>query len=165
MDVSPCFMELNMSFKIKIKNNRGDRYQLFPDNEVPSSFECNVYEIQPIIDCMEEYIKEKQREFNSSIALRGRLSKRKEEMNKGVYKVVPNSIFDLTNEYVPYTRNYKTGYDLYPTWRIIELNAMTWPMFMSYNFIKFIESSIYRADELNFKLKENRSLLVKCYVE
>ena len=182
MDVSPCFMELNMSFKIKIKNNRGDWYQLFPDNEVPSSFirimkkqnatfyedgsfECNVYEIQPIIDCMEEYIKEKEREFNSSIALRGRLSKRKEEMNKGVYKVVPNSIFDLTNEYVPYTRNYKTGYDLYPTWRIIELNAMTWPMFMSYNFIKFIESSIYRADELSFKLKENRSLLVKCYVE
>ena len=58
-------------------------------------------------------------------------------MNKGVYKVVPNSIFDLTNEYVPYTRNFKTGYDLYPTWRIIELNAMSWPMFMSYNFIKF----------------------------
>ncbi len=44
----------------------------------------------------------------------------------------------------------KTGYDLYPTWRIIEMNAMSWTMFMSYNFIKFIESSIYRADELSF---------------
>ena len=86
-------------------------------------------------------------------------------MNQGVYKVVLNSMFDLTNDYVPYTRNYKTGYDLYPTWRIIEMNAMSWTMFMSYNFIKFIESSIYRADELSFKLKEKERLLVKGNVE
>ena len=45
------------------------------------------------------------------------------------------------------------------------MNAMSWPMFMSYNFIKFIEPSIYRADELSFKLKENETLLVKCFVE
>ena len=45
------------------------------------------------------------------------------------------------------------------------MNAMSWTMFMSYNFIKFIESSIYRSDELNFKLKENESLLVKGIVE
>lgn len=175
-------MRLNMSFKIKIQNNRGDWYQIFPDNEVPiefikvmkqqkaifyedGTFECSVYEIQPLIDCIEEYIKDKQREFSSSRALRERLNKRKEEMNHGVYKVVLNSLFDLTNDYVPCTRNYKTGYDLYPTWRIIEMNAMSWTMFMSYNFIKFIESSIYRSDELNFKLKENESLLVKGIVE
>ncbi len=54
---------------------------------------------------------------------------------------------------------------IYPTWRIIEMNAMSWPMFMSYNFIKFIEPSIYRADELSFKLKENETLLVNCFVE
>ena len=171
-----------MSFKIKIQNNRGDWYQLFPDNEVPSSFirimkkqkatfyedgsfECDVHEIQPVIDCMEEYIRNKQKEFNSSSSLRERLSKRKVEMNQGLYKVVPNSIFDLTNEYVPYTRNFKTGYDLYPTWRIIELKALSWPMFMSYNFIKFIEPSIYRSDELSFKMKENESLRVKCFKE
>ena len=99
------------------------------------TFECSVYDIQPIIDCIEEYIKDKQREFSSSRALRERLNKRKEEMNQGVYKVVLNSMFDLTNDYVPYTRNYKTGYDLYPTWRIIEMNAMSWTMFMSYNFV------------------------------
>ncbi len=175
-------MRLNMSFKVKIQNNRGDRYQIFPDDDVPISFirvmkkqnatfyedgtfECSVYEIQSLIDCIEEYIKDKQREFSSSRALRERLSKRKEEMNQGVYKVVLNSMFDLTNDYVPYTRNYKTGYDLYPTWRIIEMNAMSWTMFMSYNFIKFIESSIYRADELSFKLKEKERLLVKGIVE
>ena len=175
-------MRLNMSLQVKIQNNRGDWYQIFPDNEVPISFmrvmkkqnatfyedgtfECSVYEIQPLIDCIEEYIKDKQREFSSSRALRERLSKRKEEMNQGVYKVVLNSLFDLTNDYVPYTRNYKTGYDLYPTWRIIEMNAMSWTMFMSYNFIKFIESSIYRADELSFKLKEKERLLVKGIVE
>lgn len=129
------------------------------------TFECSVYEIQSLIDCIEEYIKDKQREFSSSRALRERLNKRKEEMNQGVYKVVLNSMFDLTNDYVPYTRNYKTGYDLYPTWRIIEMNAMSWTMFMSYNFIKFIESSIYRADELSFKLKEKERLLVKGIVE
>lgn len=175
-------MRLNMSFKVKIQNNRGDWYQIFPNDEVPipfirvmkkqkatfyedGTFECSVYEIQPLIDCIEEYIIDKQRAFNSSRALRERLSKRKEEMNQGVYKVVLNSMFDLTNDYVPYTRNFKTGYDLYPTWRIIEMNAMSWPMFMSYNFIKFIEPSIYRADELSFKLKENETLLVKCFVE
>ena len=46
-----------------------------------------------------------------------------------------------------------------------EMNAMSWTMFMSYNFIKFIESSIYRADELSFKLKEKERLLVKGIVE
>ena len=120
MNVSPCFMRLNMSFKVKIQNNRGDWYQIFPDNEVPigfikvmkqqkaifyedGTFECSVYEIQPLIDCIEEYIKDKQREFSSSRALRERLNKRKEEMNHGVYKVVLNSLFDLTNDYVPCT--------------------------------------------------------------
>lgn len=55
-------MRLNMSFKVKIQNNRGDWYQIFPDDEVPISFirvmkkqnatfyedgtfECSVYEI------------------------------------------------------------------------------------------------------------------------
>lgn len=118
-----------------------------------------------MIDSLEDYIKIQQKEFNSSHSLRERLNNRKAEMDNGIYKVVPNSLFDLTNDYVPYTRNFKTGYDLYPTWRIIEMNAMSWPMFMSYNFIKFIEPSIYRADELSFKLKENETLLVKCFVE
>lgn len=129
------------------------------------SFECTIYDIQPVIDSLENYIKIQQKEFNSSHSLRERLNKRKAEMDNGIYKVVPNSLFDLTNDYVPYTRNFKTGYDLYPTWRIIEMNAMSWPMFMSYNFIKFIEPSIYRAGELSFKLKENETLLAKCFVE
>lgn len=175
-------MERNMAFRIKIQNSRGDWYQLFPDNVAPKSFlqvmkvqkatfyedgsfECTIYDIQPVIDSLEDYIKIQQKEFNSSHSLRERLNKRKVEMDNGIYKVVPNSLFDLTNDYVPYTRNFKTGYDLYPTWRIIEMNAMSWPMFMSYNFIKFIEPSIYRADELSFKLKENETLLVKCFIE
>lgn len=37
MNVSPCFMRLNMSFKVKIQNNRGDWYQIFPNDEVPIS--------------------------------------------------------------------------------------------------------------------------------
>ena len=65
-----------MSFKVKIQNNRGDWYQIFPNDEVPISFirvmkkqkatfyedgtfECSVYEIQPLIDCIEEYIKDR----------------------------------------------------------------------------------------------------------
>lgn len=31
-------MRLNMSFKVKIQNNRGDWYQIFPNDEVPISF-------------------------------------------------------------------------------------------------------------------------------
>ena len=84
-----------MAYKIKIQNSRGDWYQMFSDNEVPKAFlevmkqqnatfhndgtfECVATEIQPIIDTIEEYIKEKQEFFNSSVALKNRLKKRKE---------------------------------------------------------------------------------------
>ena len=65
------------------------------------SFECTIYDIQPVIDSLEDYIKIQQKEFNSSHSLRKRLNKRKAEMDNGIYKVVPNSLFDLTNDYVP----------------------------------------------------------------
>lgn len=59
-----------MAFRIKIQNSRGDWYQLFPDNEAPKSFlqvmkvqkatfyedgsfECTIYDIQPVIDSLE----------------------------------------------------------------------------------------------------------------
>ena len=87
-----------MSFRIKIQNSRSDWYQLFPDNEAPKSFmqvmkeqkatfyedgsfECTIHDIQPVIDSLEDYIKIQQREFNSSRSLRGRLNKRKAEMD------------------------------------------------------------------------------------
>lgn len=167
-----------MAYKIKIQNSRGEWYQMFSDNEVPKAFlevmkqqnatfhndgtfECVATEIQPIIDTIEEYIKEKQKFFNSSVALKNRLKKRKEEMNHGIYKAVPNSLFDLTNDFVPYTRKFKSGFEENPTWRIIELHGTEWMLFMSFNFIKFIEDSIYRSDELEFKLNENSKLLIK----
>lgn len=81
-------------------------------------------------------------------------------MNKGIYKVVPNSLFDLTNDFVPSTQKKNTGYALEPTWRIIEKNAITWIMFMNYNFIKFIESSIVRVDETHFKLQDGEKIRI-----
>ena len=176
--VSPCFMENNMSYRIKVQNSHGDWYQIFPDNETPrffmnvmkeqgavfqedGSFECRVSVIQPVIDAIEIYIKEKQKYFNSKSALRRRLAKRKEEMDQGIYKVVPNSIFDLTNFFVPYTRRFKSGFDEFPTWRIVEMHGTEWLLFMNFNFIKFIEESIYRSSELSFKLKTGSILVIK----
>lgn len=108
----------------------------------------------------EFFIKDKQKEFNSPRALRTRIKMRQLEMDKGIYKVVANSLFDLTNEFVPSTNKGDTGYALEPTWRIIEKNAMTWIMFMNYNFIKFIESSIERVDETHFKLQDGEKIRI-----
>lgn len=155
----------------------GDWYQIFPDDvmlksflkvmkeqsaifQEDGSFTCEIYEIQTVIDSIEEYIKDKQKEFNSPRALHTRIQIRQLEMNKGIYKVVPNSLFDLTNDFVPSTQKKNTGYALEPTWRIIEKNAMTWIMFMNYNFIKFIESSIVRVDETHFKLQDGEKIKI-----
>ena len=81
----------------------GDWYQIFPEDERPQaflkvmkeqgaifqedgSFTCEIYEIQPVIDSIEEYIKGKQKEFNSPRALRTRIQKRQLEMDQGIYK-------------------------------------------------------------------------------
>lgn len=166
-----------MVYKIKVQNKNKDWYQIFPDNEIPNkfievmkkqgavfeedgSFTCEVYEIQSVIDSIEEYINNKQKEFNSPNELRARLRIRQKEMDEGIYKVVPNSLFDLTNEFVPSTRKKNTGYDIEPTWRIIEKNAMNWILFINFNFIKFIESSIVRSDILKFKLKEGERIVI-----
>lgn len=166
-----------MPYQIKVQNKMGDWYQIFPEDEMlksflkvmkeqgalfqeDGSFTCEVYEIQPVIDSIEEYIKDKQKEFNSPRALRTRIKMRQLEMDKGIYKVVANSLFDLTNEFVPSTNKGDTGYALEPTWRIIEKNAMTWIMFMNYNFIKFIESSIERVDETHFKLQDGEKIRI-----
>ena len=166
-----------MPYRIKVQNKMGDWYQIFPEDERPQaflkvmkeqgaifqedgSFTCEIYEIQPVIDSIEEYIKGKQKEFNSPRALHTRIQIRQLEMNKGIYKVVPNSLFDLTNDFVPSTQKKNTGYALEPTWRIIEKNAITWIMFMNYNFIKFIESSIVRVDETHFKLQDGEKIRI-----
>lgn len=166
-----------MAFRIKIENKQKNWYQIFPDDEIPSefiaairnqgatfyedgSFECEVYDIQPIIASIELYVKKLQKVFNTRNELRKRIEKHKKEMNEGVYSVIPNSIFDLTNDFVPLTHRNDSGYDLNPTWRIIELYGLYWPMFMSYNFIKFIEQSIVRTDILSFALKEGEKLRI-----
>lgn len=166
-----------MPYRIKVQNKMGDWYQIFPEDERPQaflyeirnqgaqinldgSFICDVYDIQPIIDSIDDYIKTQQKEFNSPRALRTRIKMRQLEMDKGIYKVVANSLFDLTNEFVPSTNKGDTGYALEPTWRIIEKNAMTWIMFMNYNFIKFIESSIMRVDETHFKLQDGEKIRI-----
>lgn len=167
-----------MPYQIKVQNKMGDWYQIFPEDEMlksflkvmkeqgalfqeDGSFTCEVYEIQPVIDSIEEYIKDKQKEFNSPRALRTRIKMRQLEMDKGIYKVVANSLFDLTNEFVPSTNKGDTGYALEPTWRIVEKNATHWFLFTSFNFIKFIEGSIIRSDVLTFKLKEHETILIK----
>lgn len=156
-----------MPYQIKVQNKMGDWYQIFPEEEMlksflkvmkeqgalfqeDGSFTCEVYEIQPVIDSIEEYIKDKQKEFNSPRALRTRIKMRQLEMDKGIYKVVANSLFDLTNEFVPSTNKGDTGYALEPTWI----------MFMNYNFIKFIESSIMRVDETHFKLQDGEKIRI-----
>lgn len=166
-----------MPYRIKVQNKMGDWYQIFPEDvmlksflkamkeqsaifQEDGSFICEVYEIQPVIDSIEEYVKDKQKEFNSPRALRTRIQMRQLEMDKGIYKVIPNSLFDLTNDFVPSTQKKNTGYALEPTWRIIEKNAMTWIMFMNYNFIKFIESSIVRVDETHFKLQDGEKIRI-----
>lgn len=167
-----------MPYRIKVQNKMGDWYQIFPDDvmlksflkvmkeqsaifQEDGSFTCEVYEIQPVIDSIEEYIKDKQKEFNSPRALRTRIQMRQLEMDKGIYKVVANSLFDLTNEFVPSTNKGDTGYALEPTWRIIEKNAAHWFLFTSFNFIKFIEGSIIRSDVLTFKLREHETIQIK----
>lgn len=167
-----------MPYRIKVQNKMGDWYQIFPEDERPQaflyeirnqgaqinldgSFICDVYDIQPIIDSIEEYIKDKQKEFNSPRALRTRIKMRQLEMDKGIYKVVPNSLFDLTNDFVPSTQKKNTGYDIEPTWRIVEKNATHWFLFTSFNFIKFIEGSIIRSDVLTFKLREHETIQIK----
>ena len=167
-----------MPYQIKVQNKMGDWYQIFPEDERPQaflkvmkeqgaifqedgSFTCEIYEIQPVIDSIEEYIKDKQKEFNSPRALRTRIKMRQLEMDKGIYKVVANSLFDLTNEFVPSTNKGDTGYALEPTWRIIEKNATHWFLFTSFNFIKFLEGSIIRSDILTFKLREHETILIK----
>lgn len=167
-----------MPYQIKVQNKMGDWYQIFPEDEMlksflkvmkeqgalfqeDGSFTCEVYEIQPVIDSIEEYIKDKQKEFNSPRALRTRIKMRQLEMDKGIYKVVANSLFDLTNEFVPSTNKGDTGYALEPTWRIIEKNATHWFLFTSFNFIKFLEGSIIRSDILTFKLREHETILIK----
>lgn len=167
-----------MPYQIKVQNKMGDWYQIFPEDEMPKSFlkvmkeqgalfqedgsfTCEVYEIQPVIDSIEEYIKDKQKEFNSPRALRTRIKMRQLEMDKGIYKVVANSLFDLTNEFVPSTNKGDTGYALEPTWRIVEKNATHWFLFTSFNFIKFIEGSIIRSDVLTFKLREHDTVQIK----
>lgn len=166
-----------MPYQIKVQNKMGDWYQIFPEDEMlksflkvmkeqgalfqeDGSFTCEVYEIQPVIDSIDDYIKTQQRVFKTSDALRKRISIQKSKMRKGVYEVVANSLFDLTNEFVPSTNKGDTGYALEPTWRIIEKNAMTWIMFMNYNFIKFIESSIMRVDETHFKLQDGEKIRI-----
>lgn len=166
-----------MPYRIKVQNKMGDWYQIFPEDERPQaflyeirnqgakinldgSFICDVYDIQPIIDSIDDYIKTQQRVFKTSDALRKRISIQQSKMSKGVYEVVANSLFDLTNEFVPSTNKSDTGYALEPTWRIIEKNAMTWIMFMNYNFIKFIESSIERVDETHFKLQDGEKIRI-----
>lgn len=167
-----------MPYRIKVQNKLGDWYQIFPEDERPQaflyeirnqgaifqedgSFTCEIYEIQPVIDSIEEYIKGKQKEFNSPRALRTRIKMRQLEMDQGIYKVVPNSLFDLTNDFVPSTRKKNTGYDIEPAWRIIEKNAIHWFLFTSFNFIKFLEGSIIRSDILTFKLREHETILIK----
>ena len=166
-----------MPYQIKVQNKTGDWFTIFPENERPQaflyemqsqgahinidgSFVCDAYDIQPIIDVLEDYIKTQQRVFKTSDALRKRISIQQSKMRKGVYEVVANSLFDLTNEFVPSTNKGDTGYALEPTWRIIEKNAMTWIMFMNYNFIKFIESSIMRVDETHFKLQDGEKIRI-----
>lgn len=166
-----------MPYRIKVQNKMGDWYSIFPEDERPQaflyeirnqgaqinldgSFICDVYDIQPIIDSIDDYIKTQQRVFKTSDALRKRISIQQSKMRKGVYEVVANSLFDLTNEFVPSTNKGDTGYALEPTWRIIEKNAMTWIMFMNYNFIKFIESSIVRVDETHFKLQDGEKIRI-----
>ena len=167
-----------MPYRIKVQNKMGDWYQIFPDDvklksflkvmkeqgaifQEDGSFTCEIYEIQPVIDSIEEYIKGKQKEFNSPRALRTRIQKRQLEMDQGIYKVVPNSLFDLTNDFVPSTRKKNTGYDIEPAWRIIEKNATHWFLFTSFNFMKFLEGSIIRSDILTFKLREHETILIK----
>ena len=82
-------------------------------------------------------------------------------MDQGIYKVVLNSLFDLTNDFVPSTQKKNTGYDMEPTWRIVEKNATHWFLFTSFNFIKFIEGSIIRFDVLTFKLREHETIQIK----
>ena len=164
-----------MPYRIKVQNKMGDWYSIFPEDERPKaflyemqnqgalfqedgSFTCEVYEIQPVI---EEYIKDKQKEFNSPRALRTRIKMRQLEMDKGIYKVVANSLFDLTNDFVPSTQKKNTGYDIEPTWRIVEKNATHWFLFTGFNFIKFIEGSIIRSDVLTFKLREHETIQIK----
>lgn len=166
-----------MPYRIKVQNKMGDWYQIFPEDvmlksflkvmkaqgalfQEDGSFICDVYDIQPIIDSIDDYIKTQQRVFKTSDALRKRISIQQSKMRKGVYEVVANSLFDLTNEFVPSTNKGDTGYALEPTWRIIEKNAMTWIMFMNYNFIKFIESSIERVDETHFKLQDGEKIRI-----
>lgn len=167
-----------MPYQIKVQNKMGDWYSIFSEDvmlksflkvmkeqgalfQEDGSFTCEVYEIQPVIDSIEEYIKDKQKEFNSPRALRTRIKMRQLEMDKGIYKVVANSLFDLTNEFVPSTQKKNTGYDIEPTWRIVEKNATHWFLFTSFNFIKFIEGSIIRSDVLTFKLREHDTVQIK----
>lgn len=167
-----------MPYRIKVQNKMGDWYQIFPEDERPQaflyeirnqgaqinldgSFICDVYDIQPIIDSIDDYIKTQQRVFKTSDALRKRISIQQSKMSKGVYEVVANSLFDLTNEFVPSTNKGDTGYALEPTWRIVEKNATHWFLFTSFNFIKFIEGSIIRSDVLTFKLREHETIQIK----
>ena len=146
-----------MPYRIKVQNKMGDWYQIFPDDvmlksflkvmkeqgaifQEDGSFTCEVYEIQTVIDSIEEYIKDKQKEFNSPRALHTRIQIRQLEMDKGIYKVVPNSLFDLTNDFVPSTRKKNTGYDIRTEHgESLRKNAIHIGscLFTSFNFIKF----------------------------
>ena len=63
-----------MPYRIKVQNKMGDWYQIFPEDvmlksflkvmkeqgaifQEDGSFICEVYEIQPVIDSIEEYIR------------------------------------------------------------------------------------------------------------
>ncbi len=41
------------------------------------SFECTIYDIQPVIDSLEDYIKLQQKEFNSSHSLKRKIEQKK----------------------------------------------------------------------------------------
>lgn len=69
-----------MPYRIKVQNKMGDWYSIFPEDERPQaflyeirnqgaqinldgSFICDIYDIQPIIDSIDDYIKTQQRIF------------------------------------------------------------------------------------------------------
>ena len=167
-----------MAYRIMVKNKFGQWMQLFNESEdsgdfiiclrtlgaqieIGKNFEVDVDTIQPIIECLEQNIKNKEKHFETRTSLRNRINERNELISKGIYIVVKNSLFDLTNEFIPVSKRKPSGYDVQPIWRIIEEKAIGWDMFKSFNFIKFIEPSLERVDENTVQLKEGERIHIQ----
>ena len=164
-----------MSYRVNVINKKGEEMLIFGNNELPDAFKSEIVkqgakldeydefrfavkDINGIIDSIEEYIKESSEYFMNN---KERYHKIVDFDNKvlNTTRAKSNSLFDFTNDFVPYRKDVETGYDEMPIWAILKMNIPVWTAFSSLNFINFISDSIEYTGE-GFRLRDGEEIII-----